>query len=204
MLTITSEAEEERMTEEMSEQIIRELMEVVGLTDEEARLRLRDEDLWLLPPEQRFDEYLQGKEGVRAWEDAAQVAKTLARSVSNGPSTIQANPAVTQLVWDAAERAQRALHRARKRAGNPEMRSTVFGRVLAELLEKRQIPITPFRVGKLAEDAGLDGWKVIGRMADADAEAVRGFGDLARKLDLSEPEKTELAFAHLFERRNSA
>ncbi len=42
-----------------------------------------------------------------------------------------------------------------------EMRNTVFGEVLAEMLEARSIPVTPFTVGKLAEDAGMDGWKVI-------------------------------------------
>ena len=96
---------------------IRELMEVVGLTEEEARLRLRDADLWLLHPEQRFDEDLQGEEGVRMWEEAAQVARTIADAVSNGPGTIQASPAITQLVWDAHERAEEALERARRRTG---------------------------------------------------------------------------------------
>jgi hypothetical protein len=138
---------------------------------------------------------------VRAWEEAAQLAHILADSVSNGPHTIQASPAITTLVWDAAERADEALHRARRRAGNPEMRSTVFGRVLAELLEKREIPVTPFRVGKLAEEAGLDGWKVINRMADADAEDVGSFDGLAQILGLSDAEKDELAFAYVFERR---
>jgi hypothetical protein len=83
-----------------------------------------------------------------------------------------------------------------------EMRNTVFGEVLAELLEKREIPLTPFRVGKLAEDAGLDGWKVINRMASADAEPPHDFGGLASALALTEPEKTELAFAFAYERRS--
>src|SRR5687767_5237280 len=59
--------------------------------------------------------------------------------------------------------------------------------------------VTPFKVGKLAEDVGLDGWKVINRMADA--EHAGAFDGLARKLGLSEAEKDELAFAYAFERR---
>jgi hypothetical protein len=84
---------------------------------------------------------------------------------------------------------------------HPEMRNTVFGEVLAELLEARGLEATPFKVGKLAEEAGLDGWKVINRMADADAEHAGSLHGLAQKLDLSEPEKDELAAAYTFERR---
>jgi hypothetical protein len=69
------------------------------------------------------------------------------------------------------------------------------------LLEKRGVEVTPFRVGKLAEDAGLDGWKVINRMASADAEYAGGLAGLADKLDLTEPEMMELAHAFTFERR---
>jgi hypothetical protein len=99
----------------MTEQVMRELLEEEGLSEEVARLRLQDEDLWLLHPGQRFDEDLQGEEGARLWEEAAQVAQTVADTVSNGPGTIQANAAITMLVWDAAERAQVALRRARLR-----------------------------------------------------------------------------------------
>jgi hypothetical protein len=101
----------------MTEQVIRELVEEEGLTEEVTRLRLRDADLWVLPPYSRFDEDLQGEEGVRMWEDAALFARNLADAVSNGPGTIPATPAITQLVWDCAERAEEALHRARRRVG---------------------------------------------------------------------------------------
>jgi hypothetical protein len=36
------------------------------------------------------------------------------------------------------------------------LRATVFGEVLAELLEARELSVRPFTVGKLAEDASLD------------------------------------------------
>ncbi|MEJ7816592.1 MAG: hypothetical protein WKF53_15585 [Rubrobacter sp.] len=100
----------------MSEQLMRELLDEEGLSEEVARLRMRDADLWVLRPGARFDEDLQGEDGVRLWEEAAQVAQTVADAVSNGPGTIQANAAVTMLVWDAAERAEVALARARLRA----------------------------------------------------------------------------------------
>lgn len=186
----------------MTEQMMRELVEEEGLTEEAARLRLRDKDLWLLPPWARFDEDLQGVEGVRMWEQVAEAVRALADAISNGPGTIQANPAITQLVWDAAQRAEEALHRARRRDGNPEMmRGTVFGEVLAELLEKRELRVTPFDVGKLAEDAGLDGWKVINRMASTSGEGPGHLDGLADALDLTEEERIELALAYVFERR---
>jgi hypothetical protein len=82
---------------------------------------------------------------------------------------------------------------------HPEMRSTEFGRVLAELLEKRGLEVSPFAVGQLAEDAGLDGWQLINRMADADADFSRRLRPLAEKLELTDAEKTQLAMAFLFE-----
>jgi hypothetical protein len=50
---------------------------------------------------------------------------------------------------------------------HPELRNTPFGEVLAELLEERGLAVTPFKVGILAEECGLDGWKVINKMAGA-------------------------------------
>lgn len=84
---------------------------------------------------------------------------------------------------------------------HPEMRDTVFGQVFAELLEARGLEVTPFKVGKLAEEAGLDGWRVINRMADAGAEDTGHLGGLADALGLSVAEKIELSFAYTFERR---
>ncbi len=66
---------------------------------------------------QRFDEELQGAEGVRLWEEAVDAAQTVADGVSNGPGSIQASPpAITQLIWDASARAHEALRRARERS----------------------------------------------------------------------------------------
>ncbi len=104
----------------MTDQVMRELLEDEGLPEEAARLRLQDRDLWLLHPGARFDEDLQGEEGVRLWEEAAAVARTVADSISNGPGTIQASPAITMLAWDAAARAEEALARARDRVSGAE------------------------------------------------------------------------------------
>jgi hypothetical protein len=82
---------------------------------------------------------------------------------------------------------------------HPEMRNTEFGRVLAELLEKRGLEVTPFRVGKLSEEAGLDGWAVISRMANPNADYVENLEGLADALELTEPEKMKLALAYTFE-----
>jgi hypothetical protein len=84
---------------------------------------------------------------------------------------------------------------------NPELKATIFGQVLAELLEERGLEVTPFKVGKLAEEAGLDGWRVINRMADAGAEDTGYLDGLAAALGLSTAEKVRLAFAYAFEHR---
>ncbi len=104
----------------MTEQVMRQLLEEEGVSEEVARLRMRDDDLWVLRPGARFDEDLTGEEGVRMWEEAAQLAQAAADAISNGPRTIQASPAVTMLVWDAATRAEEALARARRRQRGEE------------------------------------------------------------------------------------
>ena len=84
---------------------------------------------------------------------------------------------------------------------HPEMRTTAFGEVLAELLQKREIPVTPFQVGKLAEDAGCDGFALLERMTNPDAENFGHLIGLAAALQLTEPEKVRLALAYTFQRR---
>jgi hypothetical protein len=86
-------------------------------------------------------------------------------------------------------------------AQHEEMRNTVFGEVLAELLEERGLEATPFKVGKLAEEAGLDGWKLINRMADAGNEPPGYLDGLAAALELTRTERLQLAFAYSFEHR---
>jgi hypothetical protein len=86
-------------------------------------------------------------------------------------------------------------------AQHEEMRNTVFGEVLAELLEARGLPVTPFAVGKLAEEAGLDGWKVLGRMVDTGNEPPGYLEGLATTLGLSAAERIELALAYSMEQR---
>ena len=100
------------------EQTLKYLTEEVGVSEEEARLKMRDADLWLLDPAFRFDAELEGAEGVRHWEEAASFARNVVNIVSNGPDSIQASPAITQLIWDASARAEEALRRARERSGD--------------------------------------------------------------------------------------
>jgi hypothetical protein len=84
---------------------------------------------------------------------------------------------------------------------HPEMRNTVFGEVLASLLEERGLPVTPAKVGLLGEQAGVDGWRLINRMADADVEDAGHLDGLAAALQLTRAEMVRLAFAYSFERR---
>lgn len=105
------------------EQMLRYLTKDVGLERNIAELRMADEDLWVLHPDQRFDDELTGEEGVRLWAEAAQVAQAVAAVVSSGPGTIKASPALTQLVWDAASRAEEALERAQRRQAEEEQRT---------------------------------------------------------------------------------
>jgi hypothetical protein len=84
---------------------------------------------------------------------------------------------------------------------HPELRQTFFGEVLAALLEARGLEVTPAQVGKLAEEAGLDGTRLINRMAIAGAEDTGYLDGLADALDLSVAEKVQLAFPYAFERR---
>lgn len=112
------------MTEDTT---MRYLLDEVGISEEAARIRLQDEDLWVLDIGARFDDELTGEEGVRMWEEAATAARAAADAISNGPGTIEANPAITQLVWDANVRAQEALRRAREREATPESEKDRFG-----------------------------------------------------------------------------
>jgi hypothetical protein len=91
-------------------------------------------------------------------------------------------------------------HEEENMTEHPEMWDTTFGEVLAELLEARGLEVSPFAVGKLAEEAGLDGWRLINRMANAGAEDAGHLDGLAKALNLSMEEMVELSYAYTFER----
>ncbi len=82
-----------------------------------------------------------------------------------------------------------------------EMRNTVFGEVLAELLEARDMPPAIPYVEGLAESAGIDAEKLIRRIEDPNAEHPGGLEEMADRLKLSGRERRELSFAFTYERR---
>jgi hypothetical protein len=77
---------------------------------------------------------------------------------------------------------------------------SVFGEVLAELMEARGIPATEEEIVALGERSGLDGKRLL-----RDTTEVRGrrrrqnLTGLADELGLTEPEKARLAVAYVFE-----
>ena len=85
---------------------------------------------------------------------------------------------------------------------HPEMRNTVFGQVLTEILEARDFTVTPANVGKLAEDSGADGWAVISRTASIEHPAGPLDG-LADALELTYEEMDRLALANAYEERRA-
>ncbi len=86
------------------------------------------------------------------------------------------------------------------RADARPLRNTAFGRVVCELAEERGIPATPGAIGSLAEQAGLEGWRVINRMAGADMTYKgRSLGLLVDALELDGEERRRLALAFTFE-----
>ena len=87
---------------------------------------------------------------------------------------------------------------------HPELRQTTFGAVLCELMEVRGLEVTPFKVGKIAEESNTDGWRLINRMADANAEDPGDLCALVGALGLSASERDTLALAYAFEQRRGA
>ena len=100
------------MTEQRTEEVetIRYLTEESGVSEEEARLMMRDPDLWILDPAARYGYELEGEEGVRHWQAAYELAQDLAEFATNKIDL--SNPALTQLANDAAERARERAARA--------------------------------------------------------------------------------------------
>ena len=81
-----------------------------SISPHEARLRLADDDLWILEPEVRFG--LEGEEAVHQWTQAVAFMNGLANMAADTPML---NDATRQLLWDAAARGREALRRARER-----------------------------------------------------------------------------------------
>jgi hypothetical protein len=100
------------MTSEERAEEIRYLVEEVGVDVQEAPLRLRDDDLWMLLPASRFV-WEPGEEDVRQWE----LAYDFAYALSKGFTESQAIPdSARMLLWDMRDRAEEAMKRARERA----------------------------------------------------------------------------------------
>ena len=83
------------------------LVEKVGVDPEEARHRLLDDDLWLLPAEQRVGP--DPSQAVEMWEQAAHILESMSEVAGH------IKPAVEQALWDATERAREARRRAVER-----------------------------------------------------------------------------------------
>ena len=79
---------------------------------------------------------------------------------------------------------------------------TVFGEVLAELMEERGLEPTPAQIIALGERSGLDGQELLRDVQRGMTEGRRARQKLtgvAGELGLSEPEKARLAVAYAFE-----
>jgi hypothetical protein len=110
---LEAEQEKARASESDYGQDLRYLTEWVGVSEEEARLMLRDRDLWIIDPATRYDPELEGEEGVKLWEGVVDLAEGFSELAANRVDLT--NPAATQLIHDAAVRAKEALRRARER-----------------------------------------------------------------------------------------
>ncbi len=96
----------------MSEQekTIEYLAKEVGISRENAELRMLDDDLWLLEPQGRYA-LPPGEETVREWRDAVEFLECLYLA-----SQAVDNRALMHTLSDAHVRAIEALRRARQRA----------------------------------------------------------------------------------------
>ncbi len=100
-------------TEQRTEAQIRYLVEDLGDDPDDARLRVRDEDLWITHFSTRYA-FEDTQETVKLWEDAFELAEELAQLAVNLYDVKQS--AIVQLASDARERAREAARRARERA----------------------------------------------------------------------------------------
>jgi hypothetical protein len=82
----------------------------LGLTVEDMRARLEDRDLFVLPIEACHG--LRGEEAVKQWTEAAAWMRALADAFGG---TLLVNDATTQVLRDAALRAELMAERAKAR-----------------------------------------------------------------------------------------
>jgi hypothetical protein len=87
----------------------------VGLTPEEIRLAMLDDDLWRLDPGSRYTYFHDrtAEETVAMWKEAAGKLQALT-DIAYGEELF-GNPAVGMCLADAAERAREVARRARQR-----------------------------------------------------------------------------------------
>jgi hypothetical protein len=77
---------------------------------------------------------------------------------------------------------------------------TVFGRVLGEFMEARELEATPEEIVALGERSGLDGTELLRDVTEVRSRRRRqNLTGLADELGLTEPEKARLAVAYTFE-----
>jgi hypothetical protein len=97
-------------TPEEREKTIELLLSECGISRRDAELRLLDDDLWLLIPDSRIG--LEPRDAVIEWHNTVYwmgaIANVAAMNLDDG--------GLRQLIWDARERAEEALRRAKKRA----------------------------------------------------------------------------------------
>ncbi len=87
----------------------------IGLSRDEAELRLLDDDLWLVPPEQRYT--FESEAGAREWDEAARHFDHRAYIAQEDPMY---SLAAAQLYQDAAYRARVLAYRVRERLQETE------------------------------------------------------------------------------------
>ncbi len=78
---------------------------------------------------------------------------------------------------------------------------SVFGEVLAELMEKRGIPGTEENISELAVAGGLDPERVLARVSQDTDEHVGNFRRVVENLGLTFEEMLEFVHAYTFEER---
>jgi hypothetical protein len=101
-------------------------------------------------------------------------------------------------------REHRYPHDLRIRRNMPTETQTVFGEVLAELMEERGISVTPEEIVTLGGRAGLDGKELLRDVTRGipGRRARQHLTGLADELGLTEREKVQLAIAYTLERRS--